>query len=67
MQPGKKCPLGESVASSNVETRGAADNGDIEVILARKLQDAFAPVLKEPIPDRFVELLERIASQGKPK
>ena len=67
MQSAKIYLFGQPKPSLQVETVRASDDGDIDSILARKLRDAFAPILRESIPDRFAELMDKIAGQEEPK
>ncbi|MDD9908409.1 MAG: NepR family anti-sigma factor [Ahrensia sp.] len=40
--------------------------GDIQTRLGEKLKEAYADVLNEPVPDRFVELLSQLEKHQPP-
>ncbi|MEL6750447.1 MAG: NepR family anti-sigma factor [Pseudomonadota bacterium] len=54
------------MTSENDKNMGVTDgaiDGDIQERLGAKLKDAYGEVLNEPVPDRFVDLLNQLAER----
>ena len=60
---GKREPMIESTRSATV-TSGKPPVYDM---IGRRLRDYFDEVAKQPVPDRFLELLNRLDSKTSPK
>lgn len=49
---------------TDIKTGDGTIDSDIQEKLGEKLKDAYSDVLNEPVPDRFVELLNRLSESS---
>ncbi|MEM8750652.1 MAG: NepR family anti-sigma factor [Pseudomonadota bacterium] len=51
----------------NGENEQAPIDSDIQAKLGEKLKDAYSDVINEPVPDRFLDLLDQLEKAEKNK
>lgn len=55
----------EAAPASNGDARAAAVDQGIQLHLGQKLKDTYADLIKQPVPDKFRQLLEDLERQEK--
>ena len=55
----------ETARTSNGEARESAVDNDIQLHLGQKLKDTYDDLIKQPVPDKFRQLLEDLERQEK--
>lgn len=54
-------------AKTSGRTRGGSGDGSVERAIGSRLRAYYDEVAREPVPDRFVELLKRLDTDGSSK
>ena len=65
MKPPQRLSAPARLPELELGSTGPSIDESIEKMLGERLRDAFAPILDEPIPARFIELLDQIARAKK--
>ena len=63
----KKTDLKESLIESRRSVAALSGKPLVYDMIGRRLRDYFDEVAKQPVPDRFLELLNRLDSKTSPK
>ena len=63
----KKTDLKESSIESTRSVAARSGKPPVYDMIGRRLRDYFDEVAKQPVPDRFVELLNQLHSKTSPK